>query len=60
MTKDMFVERYPFHHGNCNCEPCIPNVHPWINKKNDLGPNVDERVQGSKIILICKGDEDRC
>uniref|UniRef100_A0A251VQE0 Uncharacterized protein n=1 Tax=Helianthus annuus TaxID=4232 RepID=A0A251VQE0_HELAN len=26
-----------------------------INKKNDLGPNVDERVQGSKIILIHKG-----
>ncbi|XP_035838604.1 uncharacterized protein LOC110908467 isoform X3 [Helianthus annuus] len=51
MTEEMFAERCPVCLRNCNCKPCLRDVHPSLKKKVDFGSNVDQRFQGSKIIL---------
>ncbi|KAI3795034.1 hypothetical protein L1987_37678 [Smallanthus sonchifolius] len=51
MTEDMFAERCPVCLGNCNCKPCLRDVHPLIKKKIDFVSNDDQKVQGSNNII---------
>nr|GEV22147.1 hypothetical protein [Tanacetum cinerariifolium] len=46
MTEEIFVKRCPVCCDNCNCKPCLRDLHPKLKMKFQFEPNGYQKAYG--------------